>query len=97
MNQRFRDASNFRRSYSHRNQNSFNVLEEGSELVQELPIWVASQRAAARYEAFLSSAGPRERLLQKLLTWIGLAPPTPETRPELKNDNNATDPYLRFV
>ncbi|KAK4798148.1 hypothetical protein SAY86_030474 [Trapa natans] len=97
MRQVFLDISNFRRSYSHRNQNSFNEFEEGSELVQELPIRVASQRAVAQYEAFLSSAGPRERLFQRLFMWIGLTPPAPETQPELKNDNSATDPYLRPI
>ncbi|KAI4355916.1 hypothetical protein L6164_004641 [Bauhinia variegata] len=61
----------------------------------ELPIWLAAQRAVARYEGILSPVGPRERLLRRLLSWIGLIPPTPETPFEVQNDSNAPEPYLR--
>ncbi|KAL5075442.1 hypothetical protein RYX36_014426 [Vicia faba] len=39
---------------------------------EELPIWLAAQRAVARYEWILSPLGPRERVLRRLLSWIGL-------------------------
>ncbi|KAG4961698.1 hypothetical protein AAZX31_13G353800 [Glycine max] len=61
----------------------------------ELPIWLAAQRAVARYEGILSPVGPRGRLLRRLLSWIGLIPPMPETPFEVHNDNNAPEPYLR--
>ncbi|XP_068501047.1 uncharacterized protein [Phaseolus vulgaris] len=61
----------------------------------ELPIWLAAQRAVARYEGILSPVGPRERLLRRMLSWIGLIPPLQETRFEVHNDNNAPEPYLR--
>ncbi|XP_027339738.1 uncharacterized protein LOC113853530 isoform X2 [Abrus precatorius] len=61
----------------------------------ELPIWLAAQRAVARYEGILSAVGPRGRLLRRLLSWIGLIPPTPETPFEVHNDNSAPEPYLR--
>lgn len=63
----------------------------------ELPIWLAAQRAVARYEGILSPVGPRGRLLRRLLSWIGLIPPMPETPFEVHNDNNAPEPYLRFA
>ncbi|KAK7325345.1 hypothetical protein VNO77_29507 [Canavalia gladiata] len=61
----------------------------------ELPIWLAAQRAVARYEGILSPVGPRGRLLRRLLSWVGLIPPTPETPFEVHNDNSAPEPYLR--
>ncbi|KAK7389349.1 hypothetical protein VNO78_24274 [Psophocarpus tetragonolobus] len=61
----------------------------------ELPIWLAAQRAVARYEGILSPVGPRGRLLRRLLSWIGLIPPMPETPSEVHNDNNTPEPYLR--
>ena len=61
----------------------------------ELPIWLAAQRAVARYEGILSPVGPRERLLRRLLSWIGLIPPTPEAPFEVDNDSNTPEPYLR--
>ncbi|XP_031391336.1 uncharacterized protein LOC116203644 isoform X2 [Punica granatum] len=97
MKHRFLDVSDFQRSYIHEDKNWGDKLQVGSESVQELPIWVAAQRAIAHYEAFLSSNGPRGRLLRKFLTWTGLAAPAPETQFELENDNNATDPYLRPI
>lgn len=64
---------------------------------RDLPIWLAAQRAVSRYEGLLSPVGPRGRLLRKLLTWIGLIPPTPETSFELDGDANASEPSKRFV
>ncbi|WJX70151.1 hypothetical protein P8452_54289 [Trifolium repens] len=61
----------------------------------ELPIWLAAQRAVARYEGILSPVGPRERLLRRLLSWIGLIPPTPETHFQVENDGDSPEPYLR--
>jgi hypothetical protein len=63
----------------------------------ELPIWLAAQRAVARYEGILSPVGPRERLLRRLLSWIGLIPPTPETHFQVENDADSPEPYLRFA
>lgn len=63
----------------------------------DLPIWLAAQRAVARYEGILSPVGPRGRLLRRLLSWIGLIPPLPETPFEVQNDNNTPEPYLRFA
>ncbi|KAK1258438.1 hypothetical protein QJS04_geneDACA006642 [Acorus gramineus] len=45
----------------------------------DLPIWLAAQKAVTRYEGFLSPVGPRGRLLRKLLTWVGFIPTSPET------------------
>jgi len=44
----------------------------------DLPIWIAAQRAVSRYEGFLSTVGPRGRLLRRVLTWTGLIPSLPE-------------------
>ncbi|KVH88182.1 hypothetical protein Ccrd_024427 [Cynara cardunculus var. scolymus] len=64
---------------------------------KDLPIWLAAQRAVARYEGILSSAGPRGRLLRKLLTWTGLIPPVPEHIFNLDSDITASESYLRLV
>ncbi|KAM1513117.1 hypothetical protein ACFX1Z_024586 [Malus domestica] len=64
---------------------------------KDLPIWLAAQRAVSRYEGRLSSVGPRGRLLKKLLSWIGLISPTPETPFELDGDTNDSDPYARPI
>lgn len=64
---------------------------------RDLPIWLAAQRAVTRYEGILSPVGPRRRLLKKLLSWIGLIPPTPETPYELDNDSNSSESYKRFA
>uniref|UniRef100_A0A2N9EK51 Uncharacterized protein n=1 Tax=Fagus sylvatica TaxID=28930 RepID=A0A2N9EK51_FAGSY len=52
-------------------------------------------RAVTRYEGILSPVGPRGRLLRKLLSWIGLIPPEPETPYELDTDSNAPELYKR--
>ncbi|XP_060669499.1 uncharacterized protein LOC107428209 [Ziziphus jujuba] len=64
---------------------------------RDLPIWLAAQRAVFRYEVFLSPVGPRGRLLRKLLTWIGLIPPTPGTPFDVDSDAIASEPNTRFV
>ncbi|XP_044494773.1 uncharacterized protein LOC123217730 isoform X2 [Mangifera indica] len=63
----------------------------------ELPIWLAAQKAVSRYEGFLSPVGPRGRLLRKLLTLIGFTSPTPETTFQLETNSNASEPYLRPI
>ncbi|XP_015894229.3 uncharacterized protein LOC107428240 isoform X2 [Ziziphus jujuba] len=63
----------------------------------DLPIWLAAQRAVSRYEGLLSPVGPRGRLLRKLLTWIGLIPPTPETPFDVDSDANASEPNTRSI
>ncbi|KAF1859484.1 hypothetical protein Lal_00010068 [Lupinus albus] len=63
----------------------------------EIPIWLAAQRAVARYEGILSPVGPRERLFRRLLSWIGLIPPTPQTPFEVDNDSNTPEPYLSIL
>ncbi|KAJ7952075.1 DUF3754 family protein [Quillaja saponaria] len=64
---------------------------------RDLPIWLAAQRAVARYEGILSPVGPRGRLLRKLLSWIGVIPPTPETPFEEESDSTSPEPYLRPI
>ncbi|XP_039169974.1 uncharacterized protein LOC120294108 [Eucalyptus grandis] len=73
------------------------TFEVGSQLNQELPIWLAAQKAVTRYEGILSSTGPRGRLLRKLLTLTGLVPPMPKTPFEFKGDNDESEPYLRPI
>lgn len=72
-----------------------NDLEVGSPSDHDLPIWFAAQRAVTSYKQLLSSAGPRGRLLGKLLTWGGFLPPAPEIQFELQEDDIASEPYLR--
>ncbi|KAJ0680169.1 hypothetical protein HanPI659440_Chr16g0621311 [Helianthus annuus] len=64
---------------------------------EDLPIWLAAQRAVARYEGILSLAGPRGRLLRKLLTWTGLVPSMPQKIYNLEEDITASEPYLRLL
>lgn len=62
----------------------------------DLPIWLAAQKAVPRYEGLLSSVfGPRERLFKRLLMWIGFIPSKPETTFNIDNDNKVAEPYLR--
>lgn len=62
----------------------------------DLPIWMAAQKAITRYEGILSEVGPRERLLRKFLAWIGLIPSTPEKAFDLHSDSNSSESNLRF-
>ncbi|KAK1439437.1 hypothetical protein QVD17_05255 [Tagetes erecta] len=64
---------------------------------EDLPIWLAAQRAVARYEGLLSSAGPRGRLIRKLLTWTGLIPSMPQQISNLHSDIIASEAYLRPI
>ncbi|KAF5758142.1 hypothetical protein HanXRQr2_Chr16g0725951 [Helianthus annuus] len=66
-------------------------------LDEDLPIWLAAQRAVARYEGILSLAGPRGMLLRKLLTWTGLVPSMPQKIYNLEEDITASEPYLRLL
>lgn len=75
----------FQQSYSNNIFASNNVLEVDHVTSDDLPIWLAAQRAVTRYEGILSTTGPRGRLLRKLLTWIGLAPTAPEQAIDLKS------------
>ncbi|XP_039134746.1 uncharacterized protein LOC120272072 isoform X2 [Dioscorea cayenensis subsp. rotundata] len=61
----------------------------------KLPIWLAAQRAVARYEGFLSSVGPRGRLIRKLLTWMEIIPSMPEASLDLKKETSYSEAYLR--
>lgn len=63
----------------------------------KLPIWLAAQRAVARYEGFLSSVGPRGRLIRKLLTWMEIIPSMPEASLDLKKETSYSEAYLRLV
>ncbi|KAI3813946.1 hypothetical protein L1987_18681 [Smallanthus sonchifolius] len=64
---------------------------------EDLPIWLAAQRAVTRYEGILSSAGPRGRLLRKLLTWTGLIPSMPQKIFDIHSDITASEAYLRPI
>lgn len=65
-------------------------------LSSELPVWVAAQKAVARYEGILSGVGPRERLLRKFLAWASLVPSTPEEAFDLHLDSTSDESNLRF-
>ncbi|KAF6147936.1 hypothetical protein GIB67_038079 [Kingdonia uniflora] len=81
-------------SYSHDEM----ILDNGELSESDLPIWVAAQKAVRRYQGFLSSVGPRERLIRKLLTWTGLVPSKPETPYELyRNDPTTSERHLRPI
>ncbi|KAI5432042.1 hypothetical protein KIW84_035975 [Lathyrus oleraceus] len=64
---------------------------------EELPIWLAAQRAVTRYEGILSPVGLRERLLRGLLSWIRLIPLKSETSFQVENDGDSAEPYLRLT
>ncbi|CAK9142203.1 unnamed protein product [Ilex paraguariensis] len=76
---------------------SESMIEVDHLLESDLPIWLAAQKAVKRYEGILSTAGPRSRLLRKLLTWIGLISPRPEKTFDLDSDICSSEPYLRLV
>ncbi|GLT51345.1 hypothetical protein SLA2020_247620 [Shorea laevis] len=85
----------FQESYFNNEQSSDSLLGVDQPSDGDLPIWLAAQKAVSRYEGFLSEIGPRGRLFRKLLAWIGLIPPTPETPFQLNGDSSASEPYLR--
>ncbi|GAB4852071.1 hypothetical protein Ancab_016262 [Ancistrocladus abbreviatus] len=92
------ESSLFLQSYSYKERTSDVTSDLDRELDTDLPIWLAAQRAISRYEGFLSSVGPRGKLLRKFLMWTGLIPSTPETPFEVDADDTAaSEPYLRPV
>lgn len=78
-------------------QSSDNLLQVDQLSDNELPIWLAAQRAVTRYEGILSPVGPRGRLLRKFLIWSGLISPMPKESFDIESDVTASEPYLRLV
>lgn len=74
-----------------------NEVEDAKNTDNDLPIWIAAQKAIPLYEGFLSSVGPRGRLMRKFLTWTGSIPSTPEVSFQMNEENKHTEVYLRFV
>lgn len=78
-----------------------NILENEQKVDQfseeDLPIWLAAQRAVDRYEGILSSLGPRSRLLRKFLTWMELIPSMPKRPSQLEPNVNIVESHLRYV
>ncbi|GMP32777.1 hypothetical protein CsSME_00006382 [Camellia sinensis var. sinensis] len=94
----FKELPLFQQSDSYSQQTSDNLLEVAQlSDNDDLPIWLAAQRAVARYEGILSPVGPRGRLLRRLLMWIGLIPYMPERPFDLEYDVTTSEPYLRLV
>ncbi|CAO2835135.1 unnamed protein product [Amaranthus hypochondriacus] len=92
----FQEISQFQQLYSPKTKTLDDISIFDQDLDEDLPIWLAAQEAVSRYEGFLSSLGPRSRLLRKFLAWIGVLPPTQEFSCELDSDDNlATEPHLR--
>ncbi|KAJ8527505.1 hypothetical protein K7X08_000012 [Anisodus acutangulus] len=63
----------------------------------DLPLLKAAQNAVTRYEENLSAAGPRGRLLKKLLVLIGILPSTHKQQVELEINVTETEPHLRPI
>ncbi|CAN4096709.1 unnamed protein product [Withania somnifera] len=61
------------------------------------PLLKAAQNAVTRYEENLSAAGPRGRLLRKLLVLIGILPSTHKHEVELEIDATETESHLRPI
>ncbi|XP_058200600.1 uncharacterized protein LOC131315295 isoform X2 [Rhododendron vialii] len=78
-------------------QSSDNLLQVDHLSDNELPIWLAAQRAVTRYEGILSPVGPRGRLLRKFLIWSGLISPMPRESFDLESDVTTSEPYLRPI
>lgn len=74
----------------------FDELDGIDILSSEFPIWVAAQKAVTLYEGILSEFGPRERLLRKFLSWVGIVPSTPEEAFDLHLDSSSSESNLRF-
>ncbi|KAK1394478.1 3-methyl-2-oxobutanoate hydroxymethyltransferase [Heracleum sosnowskyi] len=64
---------------------------------EDLPIWLAAQRAVNRYEGILSSLGPRSRLLRKFLTWMELIPSMPKRPSKLESNVKTIESHLRPI
>eukprot|EP00249_Psilotum_nudum_P020351 c27663_g1_i1 orf=578-3478(-) len=70
------------------------TLAEGNG--NDLPIWVASQQAVPRYEAFLSSVGSRGILLKRILVWMHLLPSKSlEPCATFEDCLSSSEPHLR--
>ncbi|XP_059288297.1 uncharacterized protein LOC132041616 isoform X2 [Lycium ferocissimum] len=63
----------------------------------DLPLLKAALNAVTRYEENLSAAGPRGRLLKKLLVLIGVLPSTNKQQVELEIDDTETESHLRPI
>ncbi|KAL8115458.1 hypothetical protein AgCh_022087 [Apium graveolens] len=76
-----------------------NEIEETNDQISEedLPIWLAAQRAVNRYEGILSSLGPRSRLLRKFLTWMELIPSVPKRPSKLEPNAKTIESHLRPI
>ncbi|OEL18812.1 hypothetical protein BAE44_0020170 [Dichanthelium oligosanthes] len=61
----------------------------------DVPIWIAAQRAVSRYEGILSPVGPRGRLLRRLLTWTGLVPSLPEATIKTDDETKHLEGHVR--
>ena len=96
-NRWLKELSIFQQSYAFGDQTSDNLLQVDQLSNNELPIWLAAQRAVTRYEGLLSPVGPRGRLLKKLLMWAGLIPSIAKETFDLESDVTASEPYLRSV
>lgn len=91
-------VQDFQQPYTSNTTISDDFPKSEQDLDKDLPIWLAAQEAVSRYEGFLSSIGPRSRLLRKFLTLVGVLPPSPEVPFEFESENNvATEPHLRPV
>lgn len=91
------DMSNNQELYSLNDENAASLLNEDQASKTSLPIWLAAQRAAPRYEGLLSTVGPRGRLLRKIMTWTGFVTPKSDTPSELEVDDAASETYARLV
>ncbi|GKB22633.1 MAP protein, partial [Tanacetum coccineum] len=93
----FMEVPLFRKSYMFDELVADDMLGVDEFSDKDLPIWLAAQKAVTRYEGILSSAGPRGRLLRKLLTWTGLVPSMPEKIFNLDSNITASEAYLRPI
>ncbi|XP_042489701.1 uncharacterized protein LOC122069696 [Macadamia integrifolia] len=93
----FKEPIFYPESYSYDESVLDNQLGVGKLSENDLPIWLAAQRAVSRYEGILSSIGPRRRLFRKLLMWIGLIPSKPETSVNIDGDSATSETYLRPI
>nr|XP_043639324.1 uncharacterized protein LOC122610397 [Erigeron canadensis] len=93
----FKEVRRFRKSNLFDESMPDNTLGVDQLSDKDLPIWLAAQKAVARYEGTLSSNGPRGRLFRKLLTWTGLVPSMPEKLFNHDSDISASEAYLRPI
>ncbi|KAL3828408.1 hypothetical protein ACJIZ3_017210 [Penstemon smallii] len=88
-----KEFSLFLKQHSY-NEQILDDLQGHDMLSKDLPIWVAAQKAVTRYEGILSAVGPRERLLRKFFTWIGLVPSTPQQAFDLGSNSSGSESHL---